>query len=189
MKKLILILLVTVFMVSFLAAAQTGVTAMKKAKAAPLPYGPEAYKHNLAREQQMRDRSFATVGAGGSVSSSTATTPFGTYYEDGQEQLLFTAAELSAAGLPAGNITSVGFNVDAASSQIMNGFNVELKHTTATSVTGWETGFTNCYAGTWTAAAGWNDITFTTPFNWDGTSNLLVKVCFDNDSYSSSSSV
>ncbi|MCD4745874.1 MAG: fibronectin type III domain-containing protein, partial [Bacteroidales bacterium] len=36
---------------------------------------------------------------------------------------------------------------------------------------------------------GWNVITLTTPFNWDGTSNLLIKVCFDNTSYSSNSTV
>jgi len=70
----------------------------------------------------------------------------------------------------------------------MNGFNIELKHTIATSVTGFETGFANCYSGTWTASAGWNDISFLTPFTWDGVSNLLVKICFDNTSYTSNSS-
>jgi len=140
-----------------------------------------------SEHRSSRNRDYATIGAGGSVSTSTNDTPFGTYYHDGQNQYLFTASELSAAGLVAGNINAVGWNVDSAAAQVMNGFNVEMKHTSATSVIDFETGFTNCFAGTWTASAGWNDISFSTPFNWDGTSNLLVKVCFDNASYTSNS--
>ena len=137
--------------------------------------------------KSIRNRDYATIGAGGSVSTSTNDTPFGTYYHDGQNQYLFTASELSAAGLAAGNINAVGWNIASAAAQTMNGFNVELKHTTATSVIGFETGFTNCFAGSWTASAGWNDISFSTPFTWDGVSNLLVKICFDNTSYTSNS--
>ena len=133
-------------------------------------------------------RDYVTIGVGGSVSTSTNDTPFGTYYEDGQNQYLFTANELSTAGLTSGYINTVGWNIASAASQVMNGFNIELKHTTATSVTGFETGFTNCYSGTWTASSSWNDISFTTPFTWNGTSNLLVKICFDNTSYTSNSS-
>ncbi|MCK4655188.1 MAG: hypothetical protein KAU01_12170, partial [Candidatus Cloacimonetes bacterium] len=151
-------------------------------KRSPSPHGFQNPEH-----KSIRDRDYATIGAGSSISTSTSTTPFGTYYHDGQNQYLFTASELSAAGLVAGDISTVGWNIASAAAQIMNGFNIELKHTTATSVTGFETGFTNCYSGTWTASAGWNDISFSTPFNWDGTSNLLVKICFDNTSYTSNS--
>ena len=135
-----------------------------------------------------RNRTLVTIGAGSSVSTSTSDTPFGTFYHDGQNQYLFTASELSTAGLVAGDINAVGWNVASAAAQVMNGFNIGLKHTIATSVTGFETGFANCYSGTWTASAGWNDISFSTPFTWDGTSNLLVKICFDNTSYTSNSS-
>src|SRR6185503_905308 len=33
-------------------------------------------------------------------------------------------------------------------------------------------------------AAGWNDFSFDTPFTWDGTSNLIVELCYDNGSAS-----
>ncbi|MCK5051469.1 MAG: choice-of-anchor D domain-containing protein [Candidatus Cloacimonetes bacterium] len=136
-------------------------------------------------------RGSVTIGAGGTVSGTydTGITPFGTYYEDGQNQILFTAAELSTAGLPAGSIVGLGWNVNSASTQTMNGFNIEIKHTTATSVTGWETGFTNVYSGTHVAATGWNDFTFTAPFVWNEYDNILIKVCYDNTSYSSNSLV
>jgi hypothetical protein len=131
-----------------------------------------------------------TVGTGTNVTSAyeSAITPFGTNYEDGQNQMLFTALELNIAGIGAGDITEIGWNVGTASAT-MNGFNIEMKHTSATSATSFESGFTNVYSTAYTPVAGWNVITLTTPFYWDGTSNLLVKVCFDNTSYVSSSTV
>ena len=71
----------------------------------------------------------------------------------------------------------------------MNGFNIEVKHTTATTVTGFESGFTNVYTGTHTAIVGWNMFTFSSPFAYNGSSNLLVKVCYDNTAYTYNSTV
>ncbi|MCD4745967.1 MAG: hypothetical protein K8R58_06680, partial [Bacteroidales bacterium] len=131
-----------------------------------------------------------TVGTGTDDSGTygTAITPFGTYYEDGQNQMLFTAAELNAAGIGVGNITEIGWEVISAGG-VMNGFNIEMKHTSATTATLFESGFDNAYSLAYTPVAGWNLITLTTPFNWDGTSNLLVKVCFDNTTWASNSTV
>ncbi len=133
------------------------------------------------------DRSFATIGAGGSSGGGTTITPFSTYWHDGQHQYLFTAAELTAAGLSGNNIDGLGWNISSANSASFNGFNIGIKHTTATSVTGWETGFTNVYYGTYVAFAGWNDFTFSIPWAWNGTDNVLFKVCFDNSGYTSNS--
>ncbi|MCB0805132.1 MAG: T9SS type A sorting domain-containing protein [Bacteroidales bacterium] len=131
------------------------------------------------------------IGTGTDVTGTyeTAITPFGTYYQDGQNQILFTASELNLAGIGAGNITEIGWNVDSPDGATMNGFNIEMKHTSASSPTSFETGFTNCYSGTHVATSGWNMFTLSTPFNWDGSSNLLVKVCFDNAGYTSNSIV
>ena len=190
MKKLILILVVTLFVFSVSFAA-TGISTTNKdaqaikvieAKRAPLPNGPQTYA-----PAPHRDRAFATVGAGGTSGGGTTITPFSTYWHDGQHQYLFTAAELSAAGLPSGNINGVGWNINSANSATLNGFNIEIKHTTATTVTAFETGFTNVYSGTHVALAGWNDFTFSTPWAWNGTDNVLVMVCFDNSSYTSNS--
>ena len=158
-----------------------------KAKRNPVKRPPSPHGTQYPDAKSIRNRDYATIGAGVNSGGGTTITPFSTYWHDGQHQYLFTASELSAAGLVAGTINALGWNIDSAAAQTMNGFNVELKHTTATSVTSFETGFTNCYSGTWTAAAGWNDIPFSTTFEWDGSSNLLVKVCFDNTSYTSNS--
>jgi len=43
------------------------------------------------------------------------------------------------------------------------------------------TSMTQVYSNNYTVpGTGWQTITFTTPFTWDGTSNILVQACFDN---------
>ncbi len=73
--------------------------------------------------------------------------PFTTYWMDGRTQMLFTAAELTAAGIgPNSAITKIGFNVLTADLTPMNGFNVKFQATSQTSLTGFVT------SGTWFTA-------------------------------------
>ncbi|MCE1164520.1 MAG: T9SS type A sorting domain-containing protein [Bacteroidetes bacterium] len=131
----------------------------------------------------------ACVGTG-TVSSNY---PFTSYWMDGRTQMLFTASELTAAGLGSGmQITKLGFNVISNSTQLLNGFNVRFQLTSQTSLTGWVTsGWTTGYSGTYTVpGTGWQYIDMTSPyFTYNGTSNLLIEVCYDNTSYSSYSPV
>ncbi|MCU0372981.1 MAG: hypothetical protein MUE56_07030, partial [Ignavibacteria bacterium] len=120
--------------------------------------------------------------------------PYTTFWMDGRTQMLFTAAELVAGGAGPNNwITKIGFNVITAAPQVMNGFNVRFQHTTATSLTGFvASGWTTAYTGTYAVpGTGWQYITFTQPyaFTYNGTSNLLVEICYDNSSYTSYSTV
>ncbi len=119
--------------------------------------------------------------------------PFTTYWMDGRTQMLFTASELTTAGVGNGSaITRLGFNVITVGGPAMNGFNVRFQHTTQTSLTGfvssgWTTGFTGTYT---VPATGWQYIDMTAPFfTYNGTSNLLIEICFDNSSYTSYSPV
>lgn len=110
------------------------------------------------------------------------TMPFRGSFFDARTQILYTAAELTTLGFTTGNITSVAFNVVTKNStQPYNGFTIRLKNTaTATLATGvFETGGTTVYTGNYSTVAGVNTIPVT-PFTWDGTSNLLVDLCFDN---------
>ncbi len=131
----------------------------------------------------------ACVGTG----TTSSNYPFTTYWMDGRTQMLFTAAELNAAGLGSGmQITKIGFNVISAASQVMNGFNVRFQLTSQTSLTGWVTsGWTTGFTGTYSVpGTGWQNIDMTAPyFTYNGTSNLLVEVCYDNTSYTSYSPV
>lgn len=108
-------------------------------------------------------------------------TPFGTFYDDDQNQFLFTAEELKIAGIGAGEITEIGWEVVQAWDGIINNFNIGIKHTDATAADKFEDGFTNVYSGNHTATAGWNTFAFSQSFEYDGTSNLLIKICFDNE--------
>ncbi|MCF8332174.1 MAG: hypothetical protein K9H84_06955, partial [Bacteroidales bacterium] len=120
--------------------------------------------------------------------------PFYTYYHDARTQILVTASELQSQGGVAGAINQIGFDVTSAATQTMNGFNVEMKHTNLNTLTGLtdfiNTGWTNVYSGTYTVpGTGWQTIDFQNNFNWDGTSNILINICFDNTSYTSSTTV
>jgi hypothetical protein len=54
-----------------------------------------------------------TIGTGTDITTGTTSTitPFKTYWMDGQDQILFTKDELNAAGLGAGDMTALAFNV------------------------------------------------------------------------------
>ncbi|MDX2001045.1 MAG: LamG-like jellyroll fold domain-containing protein [Chitinophagales bacterium] len=120
----------------------------------------------------------ATLGTG------TTSTPqtLNTAMADGKAQYLWTAAELQAAGLTAGNITGLVLNVLSAGSDA-NDLIIRLKHSSKTELldTSYETtGFTTVYEARKMVAIGWQSFAFTAPFNWDGTSNLVVEIVFDN---------
>ncbi len=124
------------------------------------------------------------IGTGSSYSSSSSYTPFYTSYESGKRQMLVLASELTAAGLSAGNITSLALNVNTVGSLSMKNFNVAMGSTSSTTLTTtYLTGLTTVYsnANYLPAGTGWQTIPFSTPFVWDGTSNVVVEMCFGNN--------
>src|SRR5688572_19617845 len=138
--------------------------------------------------------------SGGTVTVGTGTTgitqaPYGTYYMDQRVQYIVTKAELTAAGYTSGSsLSSLAFYVTSAQSQIMNGYTIKVAHTTASAFgsssylagTNTTTTFTGNIA---TAANSWNTHNFSTPFVYNGTSNLLIDICFNNSSYTQNSTV
>ncbi len=122
-----------------------------------------------------------SIGDGTAVNGTSGyPTPYGTYYKNFHQQYLFTAAEILAAGGAPGPITSLAFNVQALNTcSPMQNYTIKLKNTTqAALTTTFEVGeytqvwFQNDFLPT----EGWNTHAFTTPFVWDGTSNLLVDI-------------
>lgn len=126
-----------------------------------------------------------TLGTG-SVSQQFA--PFRGAYEDARTEIIYLASELTALGYSAGNITAIAFDVSSKNSSLpYSNFQVLMQNSSDTQVDGaFETGLTTVYTGSVTTALGWNTITLSTPFAWDGTSSLIVQLCFDNSSSSSS---
>ncbi len=113
--------------------------------------------------------------------------PFVGAYSDARTQLLFTKTELNAAGINAGTIGQLALYVATKSSTIpYSNFNIKIGCTALTSITSWQTGLTTVFtAGSITTVGGtWNNFSLSTPYSWDGNSNLIVEICFDNSTFS-----
>lgn len=127
-----------------------------------------------------------TIGNGTTTNTGTSyPAPYGNFYWGAKHQIIIQAAELQAAGMSAGDINSLAFNVATPNGTPMVDFTIGLKNTTTATVGGtFETGATTVYGPqTYTETAGWNTHTFSSPFYWDGTSNLLVETCFNNTAW------
>ncbi|MES2480000.1 MAG: T9SS type A sorting domain-containing protein [Bacteroidota bacterium] len=120
------------------------------------------------------------IGSGTSLTSSTSyPTAFGNYWYQEWQQIVYTAAELNAAGLGAGNITALAFNISGLPGPgSVSGYNLKIGTTTGTTISSFTTtGLTNVFGpSTVTPASGWNTVTLSTPYNWDGTSNIIVDI-------------
>ena len=120
-----------------------------------------------------------TSGTGGVLMN----TPFKTTDPVSRTQYLWKASELTATGMGAGNITGMRFNVASFGSQL-NNLTIRFRTTLQDSLrsdTIETTGFTEVYKlNTSFQNSSWNSLQFLTPFNWDGTSNILIEITFDN---------
>ena len=107
--------------------------------------------------------------------------------KSGKSQILYTAAELLAAGFTAGNINGIILNV-ANAGGIVNFFKVNMQQTSNSALNSNSlvlNGFTNVYNSNFNFASGNNRIQFHSPFIWNGTSNILIEFSFTNTNPSS----
>ncbi len=123
---------------------------------------------------------------GHEVGTSTASSPYPSPYfglrEDARLQIIYRKSELNAMGITGGTITQIAFNVERKySSQPYSNFTIKMGNTALTMLnTGWQSGLSTVYSGNHNTSLGWNTHNLTTPYDWDGESNLLVEICFDN---------
>lgn len=134
------------------------------------------------------------------ITIGTATTPysahpFGTVYMDERVQYIFKKSELTAAGWNTSSpyLKSIAFYVSSVSPQAMSSFKITMAHTSGAAFTTTSflsgTNNTTVYTGTVNVVQGWNTFTFSTPFTYNGTSNLLMSICWDNNSFTVNSPV
>ena len=123
----------------------------------------------------------ATVGAG-ATTSATYSNPFYSLWSNTHMQHLVLASELTASGLYAGNITSLGLNITVPSTLPMLDLSVKIGHTSATNMSSYvSTTFTTVYTNaSLMPITGVNTMTFSTPFVWDGVSNIVIEICHGN---------
>ena len=129
--------------------------------------------------------STAVIGTGVQQYGYWDPTLYGGGMGNGTHQILYTAAELTAAGLIAGEIESISFQTYNTFSAPQNGIEIKMAHTSVNNLSNmFETStYTSVYNSTFVGVAGWNTHTLSTPFVWDGVSNIIVKVCAFGISY------
>ncbi len=138
--------------------------------------------------------SSATYAVGTRTLNSNGTTiaPMISFWESTRHQYLFTATELTNAGLVAGKLSSISFSYATIGTvDTYNNFTIKLKCTNATAVTTTpdDAGLSQVFMNNVTITAGINTYNFTQPYIWDGLSNLLIDVCHNNSPFATSSSV
>ncbi|MFL5763531.1 MAG: PKD domain-containing protein [Bacteroidia bacterium] len=121
------------------------------------------------------------VGTGTATNTST-TWPaiFGNWYTSEKHQMLFTAAELNAAGITGGKIDQLDFNVMAITGiTTYHGFTIKMGCTNLTALgPNWASGLVQVFnPSTVNVVVGWNSFLLSNAFEWDGLSNIVVEVC------------
>ncbi len=122
------------------------------------------------------------IGTGTDSGSTSTACPINVYWQSLHGQSVYTAAELNALGVVGPiNISQIGFNVTGLPTKVMPNYLIRMGHTTAVDVGSWiSTGLSTV----WTSASyqptttGWNMLTLSTPFLWNGSDNIVIDTAF-----------
>jgi len=121
-----------------------------------------------------------TIGTGTTLTGSTGyPTAFANYNYQYWTQMVYTATELNAAGLSAGNITALTFKIAALPDATNVDYSIKIGTTATSTISEFTTtGLTTVFgpAAPPALVIGNNTITFATPYNWDGISNIIVDI-------------
>lgn len=126
------------------------------------------------------------IGTGTATTAGSGSDPVDGYFEAFRYQVVYTAAELSAALTPYDQITALGFSVDEDyGGGNLIGYTIKMGHTTEVNSAIHNINATTtvknpfAYNPTFTAAGAFDMITLDTPFIWNGTDNIIIDICSD----------
>ncbi|MBK6890012.1 MAG: T9SS type A sorting domain-containing protein [Sphingobacteriales bacterium] len=126
------------------------------------------------------DNNTVTASAKIGTNSQTDTMAIG----DVRFQTLWQAYELTNAGLTAGQILELLLETGNKTLPVTP-LVIRIKQTTASDLNSNQledaAGFTEVYRRNTMLISGWNKLQFTTPFDWDGTSNLIIEFAYRNN--------
>lgn len=113
----------------------------------------------------------------------TANYPFYSPFENGRTQILYTASEIGMAG----DIEGLAFNFSEIADFTFENLTIRLAHYSSSVLEATvSSALTTVYHHSLKpSSTGWQMLYFDTPFAYDGTSNLLVDICYSNSSASS----
>lgn len=127
-----------------------------------------------------------TIGANQAQNTTTTyPAPYGNWYWGARHQFLVTAADLTAAGLVAGPIDALTFQVLTLTATALDNFTISMGHTTVGSLTAFlTTPMTTVYTNaSYTPILGLNQHVFQTMFFWNGVDNIVIETCHNNTSF------
>jgi hypothetical protein len=127
----------------------------------------------------------AIIGTGTVTTAGSGSDPIDGYYSSNHYQVVYTAAELTAAGVPAGaSLTGLGFSIiEDYGGGNLNNYTIGMAHTAATNSASHNSAAltvvrnASAYNPTVTAAGVFDMLAFNNNFTWNGTSNILVDIC------------
>jgi Ig-like domain CHU_C associated/Secretion system C-terminal sorting domain len=166
---------------SFSDEPNTGITATASATAASACAGsPDTLRVALSKPIN------ATIGNGSTTIASATGNPYrmGAGSTSHRLQYLISGAELTAAGLKAGDLTSLTMNTTTASTTgSISSYEIKMAHTATTNMTTTflTPTFTTLFLNTTGLALttpGANTHTFSTPFTWNGVDNVVMEICY-----------
>lgn len=104
-------------------------------------------------------------------------TVFGHFFYSSRHQFLYHHDEIGARG----QVQSISFYLAQINTQndSLNNFEIKIGCTTDTGLTKWTDNLITVYnpKTVYIHNTGWQNFTFDYPYNWDGTTNLVVEVC------------
>ena len=153
---------------------------------------PDSFSYKRSPVWTLRNRSEQVAGISDSQNLTLVTVgkaqaagniPLSSNFSDAKSFILWTADELSTAGLQAGNIYGIELRVAHARTP-MRKLRIGASHSNIDSIypelSGLDDGVTVYERNTTITDTGWQSFVFDTPFNWDGQSNVLFSFSFDN---------
>jgi len=135
-----------------------------------------------------------TIGGGTGNTNGTGSDPIDDYYNSLRYQTVYTAAELTAAGLiPYNELTELGFSVSEGTGTALLNYTIRIGHTTSSNssthiTSGDLVTVRNAanYLPTVVPAGEFDMIPFNTNFVWNGEDNIVIDICTGGDNpYSS----
>jgi hypothetical protein len=122
-----------------------------------------------------------TLGTLGTTSTNDAFVGIRTTWRSAKTQYLIRASEITAAGGSAGSLSQISLNISSASNTLSS-FAIGIASTAQTDFTAGDMdAVTTVYSSTSESAfssTGWRTINFSTLFSWDGTSNIIIQICW-----------
>ncbi|RYD86886.1 MAG: hypothetical protein EOP54_29670, partial [Sphingobacteriales bacterium] len=122
------------------------------------------------------------IGSGTNITTaSSATSPITQNTTGTRYQVIYTKDEIIAAGGVAGAISQMGWRVGVGATGLTS-YTIRMGHTTATTISGSfiaASSLTQVHTITsYAPTAGYNMLALTNSFSWNGTSNLVVDICY-----------